>query len=111
MRHSTREHKQFISRYEFDAGECSKGNGYAQVDTTQDAPYFGIWANPYTFTTVCYCEGDIHRTVCDTMEEFIDEMEEMKVWYGEEKKWIGVDAYDNKERWHEIGLTHLLTDQ
>ena len=35
-----------IERYHFDFGECSACNGYAQVDTSQDAPYFGIWTNP-----------------------------------------------------------------
>ena len=34
-------------RYQFDSGECSAANGYAQIDTGQDAWYFGQWANPH----------------------------------------------------------------
>ena len=50
-----------IERYHFDFGECSHHLGYAQVDTSQDAPYFGIWTNPTTLTTVSYIEGDVYR--------------------------------------------------
>ena len=31
-------------RYEFDCGPCSYANGFAQVDTRQDAPYYGSGA-------------------------------------------------------------------
>ena len=33
-------------RYIYDFGLCSYENGWAQVDTAQDAAYFGTWANP-----------------------------------------------------------------
>ena len=33
-------------RYTYDFGLCSYENGWAQVDTAQDASYFGTWANP-----------------------------------------------------------------
>ena len=33
-------------RYVYDFGLCSYENGWAQVDTAQDASYFGTWANP-----------------------------------------------------------------
>ena len=48
-------------RYQFDWGECSTANGYAQVDTKQDAWYYGTWANPETFTIVSYAEGSSER--------------------------------------------------
>lgn len=30
-------------RYDFDFGECSYANGWAQIDTRQDASYYGTW--------------------------------------------------------------------
>jgi hypothetical protein len=37
---------EMTNRYTFDFGTCSPQNGFAQVDTGQDAYYFGTWANP-----------------------------------------------------------------
>ena len=45
-------------RYSFDFKLCTPKNGWAQVDTSQDASYFGTWANPFERKTVSYCEGD-----------------------------------------------------
>ena len=33
-------------RYVYDFGLCTYEKGWAQVDTAQDASYFGTWANP-----------------------------------------------------------------
>lgn len=70
----------FDSRYVYDAGECSQSNGFAQLDTDQDASYYGTWANPTTFTIVNYCEGDLYRTTCDTPEEFVRAVRETYEW-------------------------------
>ena len=45
-------------RYVYDFGLCSYENGWAQVDTAQDASYFGTWANPTRLMIFSYCEGD-----------------------------------------------------
>ena len=94
------------SRYEFDMGECSAKNGFAQVDTGQDAWYFGTWANPWEFKIVNYCEGDICRTVCDSKEEFIAEIESMKKWNDDQGYGCKIDAYPSmiRNRFKEIGL-------
>lgn len=57
-------------RYIFDFGECSNKNGYAQIDTDQDASYYGHWANPTELKFVGYCEGDITRIEFDNPQEF-----------------------------------------
>ena len=69
-----------IERYSFDYDECSRKFGYAQIDTRQDASYFGTWANPFTLTIVCYAEGDISRTIAATDSEFTKEIRELAKW-------------------------------
>lgn len=59
-----------IDRYHFDAETCSYERGWAQVDTRQDASYYGTWASPAARAILNYAEGDVVRTVCDTDEEF-----------------------------------------
>ena len=107
-------------RYTYDNGECSISNGYAQVDTKQDASYYGTWANPETFTIVCYCEGDVSRQVADNAEEFVAAMRKLKRWNIEtatdlQSKWaagrFGIDpGFDAKlkSRFEAIGLGDLL---
>ena len=43
-------------RYPMDFGGP---RGFYQIDTYQDAPYFGLWCNPHTLQLVQYAEGDI----------------------------------------------------
>jgi hypothetical protein len=99
-------------RYLFDCGECAPGKGFAQVDTGQDAWYFGTWANPFTFTIVCYCEGDITRTVCSDAESFNAEMLEIQRWNEEHGHGFkGVDAMlkdDIADAFCGLGLSALL---
>ena len=45
-------------RYILDFGACSSKNGFAQIDTDQDASYFGMWCNPVSLRLVSFCEGD-----------------------------------------------------
>jgi hypothetical protein len=75
-------------RYAYDWGFCDK---FAQVDTTQDASYFGTWACPERRRIFSYCEGDTTLTVCDTAEEFASEMARLKAWNVENGYWLGVD--------------------
>ncbi len=61
-------------RYLYDFGPCSYANGFAQIDTAQDAAYFGTWANPITLVIFTYCEGDTTHQQCDSIEEFVAEL-------------------------------------
>ena len=65
------------SRYDFDNGECAVSNGFAQVDTRQDAWYFGIWTSPSESKIVFYMEGDIYRDTYDTPEAYIKAIREL----------------------------------
>lgn len=59
------------TRYEFDGGECTVSNGWAQLDTSQDAHYYGTWASPGELAILSYVEGDITLSLCDSREEFV----------------------------------------
>lgn len=68
-------------RYLYDFGPCSSGNGWAQVDTAQDASYFGNWANPTKLLFFSYCEGDTTLVECETEAEFVDYLRKTADWY------------------------------
>ncbi len=94
-------------RYHFDLGPCSAGKGFAQIDTEQDASYFGNWCNPFTLTIVSFAEGDISEAKCDTVEEFLTELREMDSFYSR----FGIDPSFNEElrgRLEQIGAGRFL---
>ena len=101
-----------IERYHFDFGECSHHFGYAQVDTSEDAPYFGIWTNPTTLTTVSYIEGDVYRDIAESVEEYVEHIRTMVANY--EKmgtKVKGIDPMLNTDisnRLIDIGLGDFI---
>ena len=99
-------------RYRFDFGMCSYKNGYAQIDTKQDASYFGNWCSPSERTIVSYCEGDVTVTKADTDEEFVAEIRKMAAW-NDEHGWgpLKIDALLNErltEAFTALGLADLL---
>ena len=98
-------------RYVYDFGACSITKGYAQVDTGQDASYYGTWANPETLTVVNYCEGDVCVRIADTPQEFVEELRTIKQWNEENGHgFLGIDAGlgDLPDKFRAIGLGDLL---
>ena len=103
-------------RYAFDLDKCPASKGWAQVDTKQDASYFGTWANPIERKIVCYCEGDVTITHCDNDAEFVEAINELKAWNVERGYWLGIDpGWPGSEsceritaRFAELGLSELL---
>lgn len=96
------------SRYAYDTGECSAKNGYAQIDTTSDASYYGNWASPSARTIVSFAEGDVCRTICESDEEFTREVQRFADYDPED--FIGIDAPTDTlaEAFRSLGLGHLL---
>ncbi len=95
------------SRYHYDWLLCPKG--YAQIDNTQDASYYGIWANPETFIIFSYTEGDCCTTLCENKEEFINEMRAIKDFHKEDFKGIDPGLKPGSvDPWHKLGLSDLL---
>lgn len=61
--------------------------GFAQIDTTQDASYYGTWINPIQRAVIRWCEGDLDCYKFDNNEEMV-------AWVAEFKKspwFIGID--------------------
>ena len=106
--------KYFIeaSRYLFDFYHCSTKKGYAQVDTSQDASYFGTWTNSLKRTVFNYCEGDTCLNTAYNEYEYIQELLEIKKWNFEHGYiFKGIDPGFNKElkeKFTSLGLDELL---
>lgn len=100
------------SRYEYDFRLCSTSKGFAQVDTSQDASYFGTWANPSKLMIVCYCEGDLTIQTAETPAEFVKELENIRTWNTENgHRFIGIDPGFNEAlaaKFCDLGLAHML---
>lgn len=99
-------------RYVYDFSVCTPHFGWAQVDTSQDAPYFGQWANPHQRKTVCYCEGDLTVIAYDTDEDFAAALREIKAWNERQgHEFLGIDCMcreEIKRAFEAIGLGDLL---
>lgn len=94
-------------RYRWDCGECSSKNGFAQLDTSQDAPYYGAWANPTSRIFIEYCEGDFTKTTHETDEEFIETIRE----FCQTDRFRGIDPgwnISDADPWKALGLTKFL---
>ena len=100
------------SRYVYDFGMCSSKRGFAQVDTSQDASYYGTWANPFKLITVNYAEGDVTIVKCSTPADFVAEIQALKAWnedYG--FKFLGIDPGFNEAlemKFKDLGLAGFL---
>ncbi len=96
-------------RYRYDFNICTPSNGFAQIDTSQDASYYGTWANPFTFVIYNYCEGDITKTICEDAKEFAAELRKTKKWEEERNEGkffidcLCVDRIEKEFRNHGLG--------
>lgn len=68
-------------RYAFDFRLCTYAKGWAQLDTSEDASYFGNWVNPTDRKLICYCEGDVTITSCVTDAAFRAEVHRVCSYY------------------------------
>ena len=99
-------------RYVYDFGACTTGKGFAQLDTGQDASYFGMWANPFKRIIFSYIEGDCILEEAETEAEFVDAINKIKTFYDDSGYGFkGIDPGFNEElgaKFKEIGLGSLL---
>ena len=84
-------------RYIFDFNYCSFKKGYAQLDTTEDAPYYGNWVNFKSYEIISYIEGDIIIKKCDDEDEFKKELLNTVTWFKNNDSYKGIDLMDSKE--------------
>jgi len=87
----------FSDRYKYDFNICAARKGWAQIDSKQDAPYYGQWCNPITRELFSYCEGDLYHTLCDTDDEFTQVLRECIEWNKEREYFIGVDPMGRQD--------------
>jgi len=73
------------TRYIIDAAE-DFAKGWEQLDTWQDAPYFGIWYNDDLRVILTYSEGDWSLVKCNTVESYKVEFEEAVTFYKRSKQ-------------------------
>lgn len=81
------------------------------MDTSQDASYYGTWANPFELKLVNYCEGDVTESQWDTEAGFVAGVRELERWAREGGYWRGIDGMCNDRliaRFRELGLGDLL---
>lgn len=93
------------SRYKYDTDLCPASKGWAQVDTRQDASYYGTWVNPLTFEMMNYCEGDVAHTKCTDEADFIKALQECIDWNSERECWLGIDP-----GWPERDMTIQISE-
>ena len=98
------------NRYAYDFGLCSSKSDWAQMDTAQDAPWFGQWANPFERQILCYAEGDGTLIECDTDAEFASELDRITAFHRENDQWKGIDTWSVRirERFAAAGARHLV---
>lgn len=58
-------------------------SGWKQFDTSQDAPYFGVWVHPTRFLVLTYCEGDWCLAVCESPSQYNIEISDCIRFYDE----------------------------
>jgi len=98
-------------RYCFDFEYCSRANGWAQLDTVNDAWYYGKWANIDRLLIVSYTEGDIRIVQCDNLEEFKEELYVMNEYEVRNNNRLKIDpglSLDESLKYHKAGLSDLL---
>ena len=99
-------------RYRCDFDLCVCAHPRAQVDTAQDASWFGTWASPAERTILTFAKGDVTRAVCDTDEEFAAALRAIDRWnrdhgYGPARIDPGFDPA-LKAAFEAVGLGHML---
>lgn len=98
-------------RYKYDFKMCHYKKGWAQLDTRQDASYYGNWINPLTLELFSYCEGDLTHTQCDDEADFVKTVRECAEWHRERDYFLGIDGMCEApiiDAFTRMGLADLL---
>jgi hypothetical protein len=98
-------------RYLYDFRVCTYEKGWAQIDTRQDASYYGTWTNPERREIFSYCEGDTTLVQCDTDDEYRQAVQELAHWNKQPGYWLGIDPGfqpEMKQRFERLGLADFL---
>ena len=107
-------HEEFADgdRYQYDARLCR--DGFAQVNTSEDASWYGIWACPQRLVVFTFAEGDCLTVQCDTAAEFCAELRKVQAFSDRQGRFLGVDPGSDPakaEQWRALGLGDLLAQE
>jgi hypothetical protein len=106
----TRGFDMFGDRYKYDA-RYQRADGWAQLDSKQDASYYGQWVNPIQLKLFSYCEHDTCLTECEDEADFIATVRECVRWNTEAGYFEGIDAMSDPpilEAFTRMGLAEFL---
>jgi hypothetical protein len=98
-------------RYLYDFRVLTYAKGWAQVDTTQDASYYGTWTNPEERKIFNYAEGDLTLTTCGTDDEYRQALAELVEWNKKYGWWKGIDpglSPEFRAKFVRLGLAGFL---
>jgi hypothetical protein len=84
------------TRYAMDFAHCGYHSDWYQVDTEQDATYYGTWANPVTRQLLTYCEGDITLTQFPTPTQYATELAAAVEWQHNQGYAAALDDHDGR---------------
>lgn len=94
-----------LNRYYFDNGECNPVHtDFCQIDTWQDASYFGIWADPVGLQVVKFIESEVYRNEFDSEEAFAEEVRSVLEHNRQDGGHASVDPYGNQADWKRLGF-------
>jgi len=96
-----------LDRYYFD----STLKGFCQLDTKQDASWFGNWLDPIKQKIATYAEGDICFATETDPAAYAKRVRTICDWYKKNGEFIGIDPMGNepaKEAFKSLGLADLL---
>ena len=91
----TSEHTVEGDRYQFDFDMCRT---WTQLDTRQDASYYGNWVCPQTLRLLSFTEGDVALQECDNQEEFIECLKNTLKWHLENGYNPSLDAHIDSQK-------------
>lgn len=69
-----------LDRYAFDFQACTSEAGWAQIDTEQDASYFGQWLQPWDRKVCSFIEGEVRVVQAESDAELREYLENLVRW-------------------------------
>jgi hypothetical protein len=94
-----------LNRYFFDNGECNPAEtNFCQLDTWQDASYFGIWADPVGLRVVKFIESEVYRHEFDSEAAFCEKVRSTLEHNRQGEGHASIDPYGNLGDWRALGF-------
>jgi hypothetical protein len=88
-------------------------NGWAQIDTWQDASYFGVWTNPARMEIFSYAEGDTCLEKCTDAADYVDAVKRCISFYEHPRQPCRIDVFESRfpeiaKAFRDLGLGEFI---